>query len=270
MLTEKQHNTGEMTLNYMEGDDQGDPLVFIHGIGGRWQQWSQEIGAVSHAWHPYAVDLRGHGESSSAESGYRFGDYPRDIISLLQDVIDKPAVLVAHSLGAVTAIGVASERPKLVRAVVLEDPPIFSHQGKGRSRRADEFARMQEFAGMDVPASELIPLLAEMYPNQDAAEIRFRADSTKGLDPEIYTRTVSGGAMEGFDAEASLAGIKCPALLLQADPGMGAAMSDDEADRAADLIPDCTFVQMQGVGHGIHRGDPVNFRRVMFDFLDTI
>jgi pimeloyl-ACP methyl ester carboxylesterase len=76
--------------------------------------------------------------------------------------------------------------------------------------------------------------------------------------------------MEGFDAEARLAAIKCPALLLQADPGMGAAMTDDEAELAASLIPDCTFVQMQGVGHGIHRGDPVNFRRVMFDFLDTI
>ncbi|MBT4513931.1 MAG: alpha/beta hydrolase, partial [Chloroflexi bacterium] len=47
-------------------------------------------------------------------------------------------------------------------------------------------------------------------------------------------------------------------------------MTNEEAERAAGLIPDCTLVQMKNVGHGIHRGDPVGFRRAMFDFLDTI
>jgi pimeloyl-ACP methyl ester carboxylesterase len=270
LLTEKQHNTGEMTLNYAEGDDRGDPIVFIHGIGGRWQQWSQEIGLVSHAWHPYSVDLRGHGKSSNAETGYKFGDYPRDIISLLENEIDGPAVLVAHSLGAVTAIGVASRRPDLVRAVVLEDPPVFSHQRLGRSRRADEFGRIQALARKNLGASELVPLVAEMYPDQNAAEVRARAISFSSLDPEVYTPTLDGTTMDGFDAEDSLSAIECPALLLQADPAMGAAMTNEEAERAAGLIPDCTFVQMKDVGHGIHRGDPINFRRALFDFLDTI
>ena len=57
---------------------------------------------------------------------------------------------------------------------------------------------------------------------------------------------------------------------MQADPPLGAAMTDEDGDHAATLIPDCTLVRMRGVGHGIHRDDPVNFRRVMFDFLDTI
>ena len=259
-----------MTLNYVEGDDQGEPIVFIHGIGGRWQAWSQEIGLVAYAWHPFAVDLRGHGKSSSAETGYRFNDYPRDIISLLESQIRRPAVLVAHSLGAVTAIGVASERPDLVRAIVLEDPPIFSHERSGRSRRAGEFARMQELARMDVPDSEMIPLIMEMNPDQTAAQARARAASLRGLDPEVYTPTLDGTSMEGFDADARLAAIECPALLMQADPSLGAAMTDEEAERAAAAIPDCTFVRMRNVGHGIHRDDPVNFRRVLFDFLDTI
>lgn len=270
MLTEKQLDTGEMTLNYVEGDHEGEPIVFIHGIGGRWQAWSQEIGLVAHTWHPFSVDLRGHGRSSSAETGYRFGDYPRDIISLLENKIGRPAVLVAHSLGAVASIGVASERPDLVRAVVLEDPPIFSHQRSGRSRRADEFARMQELARMDLPDSEMIPLIMEMNPAQTAAEARFRAVSLRELDPEVYTPTLNGASMDGFDADARLAAIECPALLMQADPSLGAAMTNEEAERAAAAIPDCTFVRMQGVGHGIHRGDPVNFRRVLFDFLDSI
>ncbi|MEE8362553.1 MAG: alpha/beta hydrolase, partial [Dehalococcoidia bacterium] len=94
MLIEKQLDTGETTINYAEGEPSGDPIVFIHGIGGRWQAWSQEIGLVSSAWHPFAVDLRGHGKSAHTTAGYLFRDYPRDVIALLEARVDRPAVLV--------------------------------------------------------------------------------------------------------------------------------------------------------------------------------
>jgi pimeloyl-ACP methyl ester carboxylesterase len=270
LLTEKQHSTGEMTLNYVEGDDHGDPLVFIHGIGERWQFWSQEIGLVSHRWHAYGVDLRGHGASSPAETGYTFADYPRDIISFLENCINGPVVLVGHSLGAVTAIGVASARPDLVRAVLLEDPPIFVHERVGGSPRGSLFARLQEIARMEVSDAEMARLIKEANPDQNGSDVRFRVATVKGLDPEVYTVTLNGRSMDDFDAEARLSAIECPALLMQADPPLGAAMTDEDGDRAARLIPDCTLVRMRGVGHGIHRDDPVNFRRVMFDFLDTV
>lgn len=49
--------------------------------------------------------------------------------------------------------------------------------------------------------------------------------------------------MDGFDARARLSAIECLTLLLQADSPMGAAMTDEEGERAAEIISDCTFVQ---------------------------
>ncbi len=271
MLIEKQLDTGETTINYAEGEPSGDPIVFIHGIGGRWQAWSQEIGLVSSAWHPFAVDLRGHGKSAHTTAGYLFRDYPRDVIALLEARVDRPAVLVGHSLGGVTAVGVAASRPDLVRAAVLEDPPLWVQQrADGENPSLSVFAAQQALILERLGPEAMAARLAEITPEQDAAAIRSRVACLQTLDPEVYTSAVSGRSGEDFDPDAALRAIECPVLLMQADPARGSALRDGDATRAAGALRDCTLVKFDGVGHGIHRGDPARFRRVLFDFLDTI
>jgi len=51
---------------------------------------------------------------------------------------------------------------------------------------------------------------------------------------------------------------------------MGAALLDGEEKRIQELVPDGTHVPFDGIDYSIHRDDPINFRRVLFDFLDTI
>jgi pimeloyl-ACP methyl ester carboxylesterase len=112
--------------------------------------------------------------------------------------------------------------------------------------------------------------LAEITPEQDAAAIRSRVVCLQTLDPEVYTPAVSGRSGEDFDPDAALRAIECPVLLLQADPERGSALRYGDAARAAAALRDCSLVKFDGAGHGIHRGDPTRFRRVLFDFLDTV
>ena len=90
------------------------------------------------------------------------------------------------------------------------------------------------------------------------------------MDPEVFTPQIEMTWMDGFDTDAILSDIECPVLLLQADPDAGAALREGEEKRVAALIRDCTLVRFPGAGHGILRDDPINYRRVLFDFLDTI
>ena len=71
--------------------------------------------------------MRGHGKSDRApDDQYHNIDYARDVIAFLKH-IGEPVVLIGHSLGAMTAIIVASQYPEGVRALVLLDPPLFSY-----------------------------------------------------------------------------------------------------------------------------------------------
>jgi len=69
-------------MNYAEGGSGERPVVLIHGVTLRWQSMAEIITELAESTHIYACDLRGHGRSDWAGSGYRVSDYVEDISAL--------------------------------------------------------------------------------------------------------------------------------------------------------------------------------------------
>jgi pimeloyl-ACP methyl ester carboxylesterase len=111
MLTTRAFKTGELTLSYAEGPVNGPPLVMLHGVLGRWQDFAGMIPHLTDSWHVYAIDLRGHGESDRAPlgGGYSLRDLVGDISIFLRDVLpdEGEIVLVGFSAGGLAAIPLA-------------------------------------------------------------------------------------------------------------------------------------------------------------------
>ena len=64
-ISEYQLQLGDRHINYAEGPmTTVPPLLLIHGISGRWQDWSRVFDGFAADWHVFAIDLRGHGKSS--------------------------------------------------------------------------------------------------------------------------------------------------------------------------------------------------------------
>lgn len=274
MLREHSFDAGVVAINYAADAGAGPPMVLIHGVMGRWQGWLPVLADLGVRWRRFALDLRGHGRSGHAGGAYRITDYAGDVIAFLRAQAGEPAVLVGHSLGAIIAIAVAAEAPDLVRAVVLEDPPLaaFRHE---RLRDRAEYARFS--ASRDLAASgraveEIAAALATLQPGQDAVALRSRAVSLHHLDPEVVTMVLDDRAKEGYDLDALLGRIACPVLLLQGNPAHGGALRDVDAARAAGQLARGTHVYLPDVGHGIHAADgqPRAFARLVLDFLETL
>jgi pimeloyl-ACP methyl ester carboxylesterase len=124
MFTNQPARCGEVTLQASVGPDHGPPLVFLHGVGRRGADFNGILGPLSLNWQPHLLDLRGHGGSDRTPDHYRVRDYAEDVAEYLDALPEhEPAVLIGHSLGAVTAAAVAARRPDRVHAIVLEDPP---------------------------------------------------------------------------------------------------------------------------------------------------
>ncbi|MCH7733772.1 MAG: alpha/beta hydrolase [Chloroflexi bacterium] len=251
-LKEARFDAGEVEINYAEGPDNGPPILLIHGIGGMWQNFLDVYDLIHDRWHVFAIDLRGHGKSGHTDAGYDFTDYPSDVVPFISEEITQPTVIWGHSLGAITAMGVAAKIPDLVSAAILEDPPMMI-QGESSHRTAVErFRRIHEIMLAQPPDDELLSILRDMDPDRPEEHYQSRMMAIRSNDPAIYYRVVEGSAGPGWDPEAVLARVTSPTLLMQADPDFGAAVLDQHAEKAMGILSNAEHVKFPGVGHSIH------------------
>jgi pimeloyl-ACP methyl ester carboxylesterase len=274
MLQEQTFDTGTVALNYAASPVGGRPLLMLHGVTGRWQAWLSVMPELALRWRLLAIDFRGHGRSGRVAGAYRIVDYAADVIAFLRARAGEPAVVVGHSLGAIVATAVAADAPELVRAIVLEDPPLaaFRHEPIRYRPEFASFTAMRDLARAGHSVDGLIPPLVALQPDRDAAATRAHAVRISQLDPDVLTLILEDRAQEGYDQDACLRRIACPALLLQGEPALGGALHDADARRAADLLARGMWVKMPDVGHGIHAasGQPREFCRLVHDFLESL
>src|SRR5919202_6772164 len=119
----------------VEGPDDAMPVVLLHGVSGCAKTYGWLPPEITEGRRIVRVDLRGHGDSEHASGTYDIGHYGRDVVAVLR-WLGRPAVLVGHSLGGVTAWWVAQNAPELVVAAFLEDPPLFMGEPAEHERNA--------------------------------------------------------------------------------------------------------------------------------------
>lgn len=110
-------------------------VLFIHGLGGRLEQWAPLLDALGPGLRGVALDLPGHGESDAPSdedySIHRLSEAVGAVVASLDMRLNRPGVqshpaepviLVAHGLGASIALEYAAMRPERVAGLLLVDP----------------------------------------------------------------------------------------------------------------------------------------------------
>ena len=270
ILTESRFELDGRQINYAKGPKNGPPLLLIHGISGRWQDWEGVSEAFSADWQVFAVDLRGHGKSTWTPEGYHWRLYSEDQVEFLERVVGEPAHVIGHSLGGVTALGLNALRSDLVRAAVYEDPPLFVQRRWEVNHFRTSFTATLDVLDSKPDFQTLYGHVRESNPEYDDARSRDRTEKLLLMDPEVFRATLSGRARANWRSEELLQMAKSPSLLLQAEPDLGSALNDEEAAEAMGLLPFAECEKWDDSGHGMHSSFPERFvRRVQRFFADV-
>lgn len=276
-----------VTLRVAESGSQGPPIVLLHGVTRRWQDWLLVLPYLMPAWRVFALDLRGHGRSSRTPGAYRVADYVPDVVDFLERGIgsSESAIVFGHSLGGNVAALAASEAPTRVRGLVLEDPPLeMAGPRLAETPFPSYFRAFAPHAGSDRPLSAIAADLAEtpvdaplragtvrMGDIRDAVSIRVSAAGLKRLDPAVLEPALAGVWTEDSpDLDLQLALIACPTLLVQADPTLGGILPDDHAAEMTARIPDCLHLKLRGLGHNLHSTATETLMRLVIPFLSSL
>jgi pimeloyl-ACP methyl ester carboxylesterase len=125
-IVEKSAAIGGVVMNYAEGPDKGPALLLLHAQHMDWYSYSRVLPELSTCFHVFAVSYHGHGKTAAPAdfmSATRIGG---DLAVFIETVIGGPAYVTGNSSGGLLATWLAANRSDLVRAVLLEDPPLFT------------------------------------------------------------------------------------------------------------------------------------------------
>lgn len=146
-MTRKIQQLSELNLqvSYLEAG-QGAPLVLIHGVGMNADAWYPQMDVLSRYFRVMAVDMPGHGESTSFRHTATLKDYVDWLAAFLRTQNSASFAIAGHSMGALITAGIAIDYPPLVNhAIVMSG--VFRRSDA--ARRA-VLQRAQELASGDV------------------------------------------------------------------------------------------------------------------------
>jgi pimeloyl-ACP methyl ester carboxylesterase len=110
----------EGTLAYTDYGGDGDLVIMVPGMGALRSEYRFLAPQLMEAgYHPVAVDLRGHGESSVPWPVYDVPSVGDDILALIDYLDSGPAHVIATSFSPAAAVWAAVERPSTIRSLVL-------------------------------------------------------------------------------------------------------------------------------------------------------
>jgi pimeloyl-ACP methyl ester carboxylesterase len=259
-------------VNYVEMGD-GPPLLFVHGLGGCWQNWLENIPHFARTHRVVALDLPGFGSSPMPPweiSIPAYGRFLRDFCERLG--IDRCS-LVGNSMGGFIATEVAITEPERV-----DDLTLVSAAGitwaRARREPAEMLARMGRAAA---------PLLIR-FETSAIKRARFRRRMFGGVfhDPNRLRREMlwenvvpaleSPGAFDamrtlvGYDIRDRLEEIGVPTLIVwgRNDRVVPVPAAFSYKKRIGD---NAELIIFDECGHVPQIEHPVRFNRVLEKFL---
>ena len=192
----------------------GETVVLLHGLGSCKEDWQPQIQALAQHYCVIAPDLRGHGATTKAKTGYNIAQYAADILGLLDALRCDTVHLIGFSLGGMITLEFATRYPERLRSatVINATPAVIVNNWQTRSFFWSRLVFIQLFgcaymgkkiAKMNFPAPEQAALRAQ-------AERQF-ASNDKGA----YFRATK--SLLGWDVRSRLSKITCPLLAVSSD-----------------------------------------------------
>jgi pimeloyl-ACP methyl ester carboxylesterase len=241
----------------------GSTLFLSHATGFHamvWKPMARHLGA----YHPFAVDYRGHGDAERPGGDtVHWQGYVDDALATI-DALDAlgagaPRFVIGHSMGGTTPLLVEVARPGTFAAMALYEPIVHPPQhhdtraptdlaiaAAARRRRAvfDSYDDAEANYSSKPPMNTFTAESVRAYVRHGFTRI---ADGKVRLkcDPEHEARTFEGNST--IDVWAQLDAVRCPVLVLGGrvdGPGPG-LWSEPLGER----LPAGTFHRFDQLGH---------------------
>jgi len=126
-------------LHYLEAGS-GRPLVMIPGWSQSALEFKHQLAGLSDRYHVYAIDMRGHGESTKPSHGYRIQRLSEDIHEFLEGNKLDNVTLAGHSMGCSVIWGYWEQhgRDRVSKLILVDQMPMITSNPTWSSQERED------------------------------------------------------------------------------------------------------------------------------------
>lgn len=257
--------TTGVRLEYVEiGPTDGEPVIFLHGVTDSWRSFEPVLERLPASVRAFAISLRGHGESSRPDVGYRYQDFSEDVRAFMDEMNVPRAVVVGHSMGASVGQRLIADHPDRVSRLVL----IAAFAAIGGNPAVAEFVT-NEISRLEDPIAPGFARewqLSTVANPVDPAFLETVVAETLKVPARVWHQAFAG-FLATPDFTDELRRVSVPVLLVWGDRDSYATRSDQEILQR--VMPAARLLVFDGTGHALHWEAPERFAASLLQFLGT-
>jgi pimeloyl-ACP methyl ester carboxylesterase len=268
-----------------------EPALYVHGLGGSSQNWTDLADLLSDRLDGIALDLPGFGRSGPA-ARYTLEALAARVERVIEVTGRGPVHLVGNSLGGAISVKVAAARPDLVRSLTLISPAMpFLNAARSEQGRVvplllvPNVTRIASRRLATIDPAELTRQVIqacfadpsgvpEQRLNEAIAEATRRRTTPWYAD--AYVRTLRGLVSSFLRAYLPGSGslwrtaarITAPTLVIGG--GRDRLVDVRVPPRVAQVIPDARLLELPELGHVAQMEDPPLTARAIIALLDEV
>jgi len=247
------------------------PVLLIHGLGGCWQNWLENIPRVAQERRVLAPDLPGFGSSEMPLDRISIPGYGRFVEKFCERLGLEQVVVVGNSMGGFVGAELAIQRPARVERLVLVSAAGLSITNI-RRRPIQTWGRAAAAFGA-YGAAHLRPMIVR--PRLRHAALGYVVRHPTRLRADLAWEIMSGAGRPGFvdalnalldyDFRDRLGDIRAPTFIVWGQEDMLVPVED--ASEFERLIPNSRKVIFEDTGHVPMLERPQTFNALLMEFL---
>lgn len=253
------------------GGGEGDarvPVICLHGLtrnAADFEDLAPWIAARGR--RVLAVDVRGRGKSAYDPDPFRYnpGTYAQDLIALMQAAGIGRAVFVGTSMGGIITMVLASLRPDMVEAAVLNDVGVRIAP-EGLKRITGYTGLVEPVAGWTEAAAYTKSINSLAFPHYtDADWLTFahrlfeRTEDGKlrlAYDPRIAEPIAAAAGLPQPDLTAWFIGLTAGRRTLLVHGALSDVLDRETVNEMRLLAPGMAYAEIPGIGHAPTLSEP--------------
>jgi pimeloyl-ACP methyl ester carboxylesterase len=261
-------------VNHVDlGSGDREPVVLVHGLGGQWQNWLENLPRIARERRVIALDLPGFGLTPMPRDRITISGYGRFVDAFCRTLGLTEVALVGNSMGGYITAEIAIQFPSRVSRLVLVSAagvssadvahaPILTAGRAATALTAYGAARQREFAARPLARHMTLALVAR-HPRLLKADFAYEG-FYKGAGKPGFNDALR--ACLDYDFRDRLPDVRVPTLIVWGEKD--AIIPARDANEFERLIADSRKVVMRDTGHVPMAERPKAFDDVLLGFLD--